>query len=73
MSSSSASGGGIGFMGALSIVFIAMKLAGAIDWSWWWVTSPLWGQFAIVFVVAVVSAFVKASQARRSYGRKYGR
>jgi uncharacterized protein YjeT (DUF2065 family) len=19
-----------------------MKLCGALDWSWWWVTSPLW-------------------------------
>lgn len=26
----------------LFIVFLVLKLAGAIDWSWWWVTSPLW-------------------------------
>lgn len=24
------------------IVFLTMKLCGALDWSWWWVTSPLW-------------------------------
>lgn len=24
------------------IVFIALKLAGDIDWSWWWVLAPLW-------------------------------
>jgi hypothetical protein len=26
--------------GALLILFIALKLCGVIDWSWWWVLSP---------------------------------
>ena len=26
----------------LSIVFITFKLTNVINWSWWWVTSPLW-------------------------------
>lgn len=33
---------GIGFFGLLTIVFITLKLTNAIDWSWWWVLSPLW-------------------------------
>jgi hypothetical protein len=37
-----AAGGGIGFLGALAILFIALKLTGYIDWSWWWVLSPLY-------------------------------
>lgn len=40
-SSSSSSSGGIGFAGALTIVFIVLKLTGVIDWSWWWVLSPI--------------------------------
>jgi len=32
--------GWVGF--ALIGVFIALKLAGVTDWSWWWVLSPLW-------------------------------
>jgi len=24
------------------ITFIALKLAGVVTWSWWWVLSPLW-------------------------------
>lgn len=24
------------------IVFLVLKLTDVIDWSWWWVTSPLW-------------------------------
>ncbi len=29
------SGGGVGFFGLLSLVFITLKLCGTIDWSWW--------------------------------------
>ena len=39
---SSSSSGGIGFCGLLAIVFIALKLTNFIDWSWWWVLSPIW-------------------------------
>jgi hypothetical protein len=34
--------GGIGFVGALTLVFIGLKLTGYIAWSWWWVLSPIW-------------------------------
>lgn len=40
--SSSNNSGGIGFVGVLTIVFIILKLVGVIDWSWWWVLSPIW-------------------------------
>lgn len=48
VSSSSSIGGGIGFVGALTILFIALKLLDEIDWSWWWVLSPLWITAGIV-------------------------
>jgi hypothetical protein len=38
-----------GFLPLLCLVFVAAKLFGAIAWSWWWVTAPLWGPFALVF------------------------
>jgi hypothetical protein len=28
--------------GMTFLVFLLLKLTGAIAWSWWWVTSPLW-------------------------------
>jgi hypothetical protein len=34
--------GGLLFM-ILVAIFAVLKLAGAIDWSWWWVTLPIWG------------------------------
>lgn len=55
--------GGIGFLGALTILFIALKLTHVIDWSWWWVLSPIWIPVAVVLgiiaVVAIVMLIVK--------------
>lgn len=48
--------GGIGFTGLLTIVFIVFKLTKVIDWSWWWVVSPLWIPVAITLVVLVILA-----------------
>lgn len=47
---------GIGFTGLLAIVFITLKLTGYIDWSWWWVLSPLWIPFVVVMFVIVLLA-----------------
>lgn len=58
MSNSSASaGGGISFIGLLTVVFIVLKLCGVIAWSWWWVLSPIWIPFgvALVLIVKVLS------------------
>ena len=49
--------GGIGFTGLLTIVFIILKLIGTIDWSWWWVLSPLWITFILgmlLFIVIII-------------------
>ena len=42
MDKKNSGGGGIGFVGLLTIVFITLKLTHVIAWSWWWVLSPLW-------------------------------
>ena len=55
-SSSSASASGIGFVGALQIVFIVLKLLGKISWSWLWVLSPTW--ISIVFYIVVILGVV---------------
>ena len=51
MSNSSSNGGGIGFTGLLTIVFIILKLTDVIDWSWWWVLSPIWISLIIAAVI----------------------
>ena len=56
---SSTPSGGIGICGAVFIVFLILKLIDKIDWSWWWVTCPLWGPIALVFAIgAIALAFV---------------
>lgn len=59
--SSSSSSGGIGFTGMLTVLFIALKLIPAkggghlINWSWWWVLSPLWiGTIIGLIVLGIV-------------------
>lgn len=46
---------GIGFFGALQIVFIVLKLTGTIGWSWFWVLSPLMAQVAIVCLMLLAA------------------
>ena len=48
------SSGGIGFFGLLGLLFIGLKLAGYINWSWIWVTAPLWGPVVFLLVLIVV-------------------
>lgn len=54
MDKEKASSGGIGFCGLLTIAFVVLKLTGFIDWSWWWVWSPLWLPTAIFLLIAAV-------------------
>lgn len=47
---------GVGFTGLLTILFIALKLTGFIDWSWIWVLSPIW--ITAVLVVGIIAIVV---------------
>ena len=29
----------------LTVLFVGLKLTNYIDWSWWWVVSPIWISF----------------------------
>jgi hypothetical protein len=51
MSKNSTASGGMSFGTVLFIVFLILKLTGAITWSWWWVTSPLWIPFAVIIII----------------------
>lgn len=49
--------GGCAVSIALTFVFVALKLFNAIDWSWWWVLSPIWIGSVLVFLwIAIVIA-----------------
>lgn len=55
--SQSTTSGGIGITTVLFLTFLILKLTNNIDWSWWWVTSPLWipiVAFASIFSIALL-------------------
>ena len=54
--------GGIGIAEALFLVFLTLKLTDNIDWSWWYVTLPLWGPIAAVFGIALILAIIYESK-----------
>jgi len=54
MDSGTSAGGGIGFCGLLTVVFITLRLTGVIDWSWAWVLAPIWIPVALVLLVVLV-------------------
>lgn len=51
--------GGIGFLGALTLLFIGLKLTNYIDWSWWWILSPIWGVFAFAIIIVTIIEVLK--------------
>lgn len=70
MGNASTRGGGVGFLGLLSIAFIVLKLTGVISWSWWWVLLPLWGPFALLVVLFAIILLGKICDASNERGRR---
>lgn len=67
------SSGGIGPGSLLTIAFVVLKLCHVINWSWWWVLSPVWGAVALWLIGVCVVAAIEirkedraARQQRRS-------
>ena len=49
---------GLGLGTVLFIVFLILKLTDTIDWSWWWVTNPLWIPLALGVVVMGIMGLI---------------
>lgn len=35
----------------LTVIFMILKLTGVINWSWWWVLSPLWICISVAILI----------------------
>lgn len=46
---------GLGIVEVLLIVFLVLKLCKLIDWSWWWVLSPLWIGVIIIVILGIIN------------------
>lgn len=47
--------GGISFIGLLTVLFIGLKLGGAITWSWFWVLSPIFLPMLILLTIGAIA------------------
>ena len=50
--------GGTGFFNLLFLVFLVLKLTKVIDWSWWWITAPLWGPIVALIGLAIIGGLL---------------
>ena len=58
------SSGGVTFLVLLTIVFITLRLCQVIDWSWWWVLSPIWILIAIILLILAGGMLIAIACAR---------
>jgi len=58
MENNNTSSGGVSLATVLFIVFLVLKLTHAIDWSWWWVFSPLWISFGLVIIFLAILVII---------------
>ena len=52
---SAAAKGGMSFLEVLLLVFIVLKLCKVINWSWWWVLSPIWIPIGLWLILLIVT------------------
>jgi len=55
----------ISFLGALTILFVGLKLTNNIDWSWWLVVLPFFIDWGINFVFLVLLYITKYSLSKK--------
>ena len=55
--SNKSAGGGVGIGTVLFLIFLVLKLCSVIDWSWWWVTAPLWGSIILYGLIIGITFF----------------
>ena len=49
----------VDFVSLLTLLFVALKLTGYIDWSWWWVLSPLWISALVAAAIVAIALWAE--------------
>lgn len=57
MANTSNSSNGLGVGTILFLIFLVLKLTNFIDWSWWWVTAPLWIPIVIIGIIGLIAIY----------------
>lgn len=50
---------GVGIGTIILTIFITLKLCGVINWSWFWVLSPLWIGFILAIILIIIAVIIK--------------
>ena len=37
----------------LFLLFLGLKLSDKIDWSWWWISAPIWGFYSLRIIIGL--------------------
>ena len=59
------SSGGLDFIEALQLLFIALKLMKQITWSWLWVLAPAWITLAVCVVIGIIYGCIAVAKKRK--------
>ena len=51
--------GGVSIVGVVQIVFIVLKLCNLINWSWFWVLSPILFSVILVILLIIILSILK--------------
>ena len=46
----------MGVLELVTICFVVVRIMDKVDWSWWWVFSPLWLGYPVLLVLFVALA-----------------
>jgi len=57
MSNTSNSSNSLGLGTILFLIFLVLKLTNYIDWSWWWITAPLWIPIVIIGIIGLIAIY----------------
>lgn len=57
---------GITIADVLLVVFVVLKLCHVIDWSWWWVLSPIWICWSVDLIFVIVVLIIQAVKRKKS-------
>lgn len=60
-------------MDLMAVGLLVGKLAGQLDWPWWWILSPVWAQFAIMPLVGLRAIFQYAENLKEIMERRWVR
>ena len=54
--SDNSNSGGLSLATILFLIFLVLKLTNYIDWSWWWISAPLWLTAILYIFIAIIMA-----------------